>query len=96
MSFSLVPPVSRGYPAKVFSTCPRHAGHWVSGGPVWFFCSLLSEFHRQSYLRKSVVIYEFGHVEEWIKETVQCWPDKIGSVAVTETVVSREQMITYY
>jgi hypothetical protein len=55
-----------------------------------------SEFHRQSHLRKSVVTYEFDQVGNWIKETVQRWSDKNGSVALTETVVSRERMITYY
>jgi hypothetical protein len=41
---SLVPPVShlsRGYPAGVFSSCPRRAGHRRFGLPKWFFRSLL-------------------------------------------------------
>lgn len=55
-----------------------------------------SEFYRQSHLRKSVVSYQFDHAGNWIKETIQRWSDKNGSIALTETVVSREREITYY
>jgi len=56
----------------------------------------LSEFYRQSHLKKSVVTYEFDQAGNWVKETIQRWTDKNGSVALTETVVSRERAITYY
>ena len=55
-----------------------------------------SEYFRQSHLRKSVVTYEFDQVGNWIKETVQRWSKKSGPTALTDTVVSRERMITYY
>jgi YD repeat-containing protein len=55
-----------------------------------------SEYYRQSHLRKSVVTYEFDHAGNWIKETIHRWSDKGGSLALTETVVSRERVITYY
>jgi hypothetical protein len=55
-----------------------------------------SEFYHQSHLRKAVFIYEYDHVGNWIKETVQRWSDKNGSVAPVETVVNRERIITYY
>lgn len=55
-----------------------------------------SEFYRQSHLRKSVVTFEYDQAGNWIKETVQRWSDKNGVIALTETVVSRERMITYY
>lgn len=57
----------------------------------------VSEFHRQSHLRKSVITYEFDHAGNWIKETIQRWgEDKNGGLVLTETVVSRERAITYY
>jgi YD repeat-containing protein len=56
----------------------------------------LSEYFRQSHLRKSVVTYEFDLSDNWVKETAQRWTDKSGSLALTETVVSRERVITYY
>jgi hypothetical protein len=56
----------------------------------------LSEYFRQSHLRKSVVTYGFDPSGNWVKETAQRWTDKSGSLALTETVVSRERVITYY
>ena len=53
-----------------------------------------SEFYHQSHLRRAIVVYEFDHVGDWIKETVQRWSDKNGSASSTETLVSREPMIT--
>jgi hypothetical protein len=55
-----------------------------------------SEFYHQSHLRRAVFTYEFDHVGNWIKETVQRWSDKNGTVAPIQTVVSRERIITYY
>lgn len=55
-----------------------------------------SDYLRQSHLRKSVVTYELDPVGNWTKEIAQRWSLKDGSVAVTETVVNRERMITYY
>lgn len=55
-----------------------------------------SKFYYQSYLRKSVATYEFDHLGSRIKETVQRWSDKNGSVESSETIVSRERIITYY
>jgi antitoxin component YwqK of YwqJK toxin-antitoxin module len=55
-----------------------------------------SEIFRQSHLRKSVVTFEFDYAGNWIKETIQQWTDKGGSLALTETVVSRERILTYY
>ncbi len=55
-----------------------------------------SEFFKQSHLRKSVISYEFDPVGNWTKETIQRWSDKNGSVALTESLVSRERTITYY
>ncbi len=55
-----------------------------------------SEFYRQSHLRKSLVTYEFDHMGNWTKETVQRWSDKSGTIVLNETVVSRERVITYY
>jgi YD repeat-containing protein len=56
----------------------------------------MSEYYRPSHLRKSVMTYEFDRAGNWIKETVQRWSEKNGSIALTETVVSRERIITYY
>jgi hypothetical protein len=64
-----------------------HAGHRIEQA---------SEFVRHSHLRKSLTTYEFDHMGNWTKETVQRWSDKNGTVAMTETVVSRERTITYY
>ncbi len=64
-----------------------HAGHRIEQA---------SEFVRHSHLRKSLTTYEFDHMGNWIKETIQRWSDKNGTVALTETVVSRERTITYY
>jgi hypothetical protein len=55
-----------------------------------------SEVFHQSHLRKTVVTFEFDHAGNWIKETVQQWTDKGGSLALAETVVSRERLLTYY
>jgi len=55
-----------------------------------------SEFYHNSHLRKSVVSYEFDRAGNWITETVQRWTEKNGTVALTETTVSRERQITYY
>src|SRR5574341_107789 len=55
-----------------------------------------SEVYHQSHLRKSVVTFEFDHAGNWIKETIQQWTDKSGSLVSTETVVSRERIFTYY
>ena len=55
-----------------------------------------SEFYHQSHLRKSVVAYEFDHMGNWTKETIQRWSDKNGAPTLGETVVSRERTITYY
>jgi hypothetical protein len=55
-----------------------------------------SEFYHQSRLRKSVVTYEFDHMGNWTKETIQRWSDKNGGQTLGETVVSRERTITYY
>jgi antitoxin component YwqK of YwqJK toxin-antitoxin module len=55
-----------------------------------------SEIFRQSHLRKSVVTFEFDHAGNWIKETIQQWTDKGGSLALIETVVTRERILTYY
>ena len=32
----------------------------------------------------------------WIKETVQQWTDRSGSLALADTVVSRQRILTYY
>lgn len=55
-----------------------------------------SDYYRQSHLRKSVVTYEFDHAGNWVKETIQRWSHKNGSIVLAETVVSRERIITYY
>jgi|KBSMisStaDraftv2_1062788.scaffolds.fasta_scaffold222770_2 hypothetical protein len=55
-----------------------------------------SEYFRQSHLRRSVVSYEFDRDGNWIKEKVQRWTQKNGSLAPTETVVTRARAITYY
>ncbi len=55
-----------------------------------------SEFYHQSHLKKSVITFEFDHAGNWIKETIQRWTDKGGSLTLTETVVSRERTMTYY
>ncbi len=55
-----------------------------------------SEFYRQAHLKRSVVSYEFDHAGNWVKETVQRWTEKNGSTVLTETVVSRERIVTYY
>jgi YD repeat-containing protein len=55
-----------------------------------------SEYSSQSHLRKFVVTYELDGAGNWTKETIQRWSKKDGSVAVTETAVSRERTITYY
>lgn len=55
-----------------------------------------SEVFHQSHLRKTVVTFEFDHAGNWIKETVQQWTDRGGSLALAETVVSRERTFTYY
>ena len=55
-----------------------------------------SDYFRQPRLRKSVVTYEFDHIGNWIQETVQRWSVKHGAMTTTETLVSRERMITYY
>ena len=55
-----------------------------------------TEYYRQSHLRKSVVTYEFDQAGNWVKETIQRWSQKNGAVALAETVVSRERIITYY
>ena len=55
-----------------------------------------SEYFRQTHLRRTVVSYEFDQEGNWIKETVRRWTRKNGSIALTETVVSRERVITYY
>ena len=55
-----------------------------------------SEYYRQSHLRKSVVTYEFDQAGNWLKETIQRWTQKDGSVVLAESVVSRERVITYY
>lgn len=56
----------------------------------------LSEFRSQSHLRKSTATFEFDHAGNWVKETVQRWSEKNGSVVLTETFVSRQRTITYY
>jgi hypothetical protein len=43
-----------------------------------------------------VVTYEFDQAGNWIKEMVQRWSEKNGSMILTETLVSRERTITYY
>jgi hypothetical protein len=55
-----------------------------------------SEYFRQPRLRRSVVTYEFDQAGNWIKEMVQRWSQKYGSMILTETLVSRERTITYY
>src|SRR5262245_52682322 len=55
-----------------------------------------SQYLRQSHLRKSVVTYEFDQAGNWIKETTQRWTDKGGTLAIAETIVSRERVVTYY
>jgi hypothetical protein len=55
-----------------------------------------SEFFRQPHLRRAVVAYEFDHVGNWTKETIQRWSDKNGTPVLSETVVSRERVITYH
>jgi len=55
-----------------------------------------SEIFHQSHLRQSVVTFEFDRAGNWIKETVQQWTDKSGSLALSETVVSGERILTYY
>ncbi len=55
-----------------------------------------SEFFRSAHLRKSVVTYEFDAVGNWTKETIQRWTEKKGTLALMETVVSRERRIIYY
>jgi hypothetical protein len=42
------------------------------------------------------VTYEFDHAGNWVKETIQRWSQKNGSIVLAETVVSRERVITYY
>lgn len=56
----------------------------------------VSEFYRQSHLRKSAVSFELDHAGNWVKETTQRWSDKNGSVVLSETVISRQRIITYY
>jgi len=55
-----------------------------------------SEAFHQSHLKKTVMTFEFDHAGNWIKETVQQWTDKGGNLALSETVVSRERLLTYY
>ncbi|HXX75361.1 MAG TPA: hypothetical protein VEI50_09545 [Nitrospiraceae bacterium] len=55
-----------------------------------------SELFHQSHLRKTIVTFEFDHVGNWSKETVQQWTDKGGSLTLADTVVSRERLLTYY
>jgi len=55
-----------------------------------------SEAFHQSHLKKTVMTFEFDHAGNWIKETVQQWTDKGGNLALSETVVSRERVLTYY
>jgi hypothetical protein len=55
-----------------------------------------SEVFHQSRLKKAVVTFEFDHAGNWIKETVQQWTDRGGSLALAETIVSRERTFTYY
>jgi len=55
-----------------------------------------SEVFHQSHLRKTVVTFEFDQAGNWTKETVQQWTDRSGSLALTDTVVSRQRMLTYY
>jgi hypothetical protein len=55
-----------------------------------------SEFFHQPHLRKSVVTFDFDYAGNWVKETVQQWTEKGGSLALAETVVSRERTLTYY
>ena len=55
-----------------------------------------SEFARGTHLRKSVVTYEFDHMGNWTKETVQRWIERNGVLELVETVVSRERQLTYY
>ena len=56
----------------------------------------VSEFYRQSHLKKSIISYEFDQTGNWTKETVQRWSDKNGVPLLTESVVSREREISYY
>jgi hypothetical protein len=56
----------------------------------------ISDFYKQSHLRKSVITYEFDQAGNWTKETIQRWSEKNGYVGLTETVISRERTITYY
>lgn len=56
----------------------------------------LSEFMRNTHLRKSVVTYDIDPAGNWTKETVQRWTEKNGVVSLSETTVSRERQITYY
>lgn len=56
----------------------------------------VSEFYRQSHLKKSIITYEFDHTGNWTKETIQRWSDKNGAAFLSETVVSREREISYY
>jgi hypothetical protein len=55
-----------------------------------------TDYLRQSHLRKSVVSYEFDAGGNWIRETIQRWSKKDGSIALTETVASRERTVVYY
>jgi YD repeat-containing protein len=56
----------------------------------------VSEYSRQSHLRKSIVTYDFDGAGNWVRETIQRWVSKGTSIALAETVVSRERVITYY
>jgi len=64
-----------------------HAGHRIEQ---------LSEYVRQSHLRKTIMTYEFDPSGDWVKETAQRWTLKNGAIAPTETLVTRERTITYY
>lgn len=55
-----------------------------------------SEVFHQSHLRKTVVTFEFDQAGNWTKETVQQWTDRSGSLALADTVVSRQRILTYY
>lgn len=55
-----------------------------------------SEFLRTTHLRKSIVTYQLDQTGNWTKETIQRWTEKNGTVALSETTVSRERHITYY
>jgi hypothetical protein len=64
--------------------------------PAWNRIEQTSEYYRQSHLWKSVVTYEIDHTGNWVKETIQRWSQKNGAIVLSETVVSREQVIAYY